>query len=209
MWCRVGGKIVRDTHGVAHTLGIPGQSFVLRTVGSNRGSMFVILDDFHHRRGASLSADAIAMELRKKLPVEIIAAQIAVFGAPPVDGHSSAGGFKRMVEDRSDVGLTALQGRADQLAVRGMAQPGIAGMFISRRANTPQLFIDVDRTKCEAFRFTWRMPAARSFTVSPRGSACRPSPTSPNAREPMSSRSVPCQWPAHRAVPWSRKSLPV
>ena len=144
------GKIVRDTHGVAHTLGIPGQSFVLNAVGSNLGSMFVILEDFHHRRGASLSADAIAMELRKKFQVEIIEAQVAVFGAPPVDGLGSAGGFKLMVEDRSDVGLTALQERADQLAVTGMAQPGIAGMFNSLRANTPQLFIDVDRTKCKA-----------------------------------------------------------
>ena len=142
------GKIARETHGVAHTLGIPGQSFILNAVGSNLGSMFVILEDFHHRRG--LSADAVAMQLRQKFQAEIIEAQVAVFGAPPVDGLGSARGFKLMVEDRSDVGLAALQERADQLAVTGMAQPGIAGMFNSLRASTPQLFIDVDRTKCKA-----------------------------------------------------------
>ena len=109
--------------------------------------MFVILEDFHHRPG--ISADMVAMELRKKTFAEIIEAQVSVFGAPPVDGLGSAGSFKLMVEDRSDMGLAALQERADQLSVTGMAQPGIAGMFNSLRASTPQLFIDVDRTKCK------------------------------------------------------------
>lgn len=143
-------KLARETHGVAHTLGIPGQSIILNAVGSNLGSMFVILDDFHHRRGPKLDADSIAMELRKKVYSEIIEAQVSVFGAPPVDGLGSAGGFKLMIEDRSDMGLMALQERADQFSIAGTAKPEIAGMFNSLRASTPQLFIDVDRTKCKA-----------------------------------------------------------
>ena len=144
------GKIASEEHGVAHTIGIPGQSIVMNAVGSNLGSMFIILEDFHHRRNPSLNADAIAAKLRKHFFTEIIEAQVAVFGAPPVDGLGSAGGFKLMVEDRGDVGLATLQERADQLAAAGNSQPGIVGMFNSLRSNTPQLFIDVDRTKCKA-----------------------------------------------------------
>ncbi len=44
------------TKGVIHTIGIPGQSFVLNAVGSNLGSMFIILDEFEHRHDHSLSS---------------------------------------------------------------------------------------------------------------------------------------------------------
>ncbi len=42
-------EIARHTPGVAHTVGVSGESFVLGTMGSNLGSMFVILDPFERR----------------------------------------------------------------------------------------------------------------------------------------------------------------
>ncbi|HEY0984255.1 efflux RND transporter permease subunit [Schlesneria sp.] len=143
-------KIAQETEGVAHTTGIAGQSIILNAVGSNFASMFIILDDFHHRHSPSLGANAIAAKLRQRMVSEILDAQIAVFGAPPVDGLGSAGGFKLMIQDRADQGLSELQDRADQVAVRGNQEPGIVGMFNSFRADTPQLYIDIDRTKCKA-----------------------------------------------------------
>ena len=56
-------------------------SFVTNTNGSNLGSMFVILDEFEHRKAPHLSADAIADTLREKLG-RIQEAQILAFGAP-------------------------------------------------------------------------------------------------------------------------------
>ncbi|WP_397569527.1 efflux RND transporter permease subunit [Schlesneria sp. T3-172] len=143
-------KIAQETEGVAHTTGIAGQSIILNAVGSNFASMFIILDDFHHRHGPTLGANAIAARLRQRMVSEILDAQIAVFGAPPVDGLGSAGGFKLMIQDRADQGLSELQNRADQVAMRGNQEPGIVGMFNSFRADTPQLYIDIDRTKCKA-----------------------------------------------------------
>src|SRR4029077_16469930 len=43
-------KIALQTPGVAHTVTIPGQSFVLNANSSNYGSMFVILKAFHERK---------------------------------------------------------------------------------------------------------------------------------------------------------------
>ena len=60
-------KIALETPGVAHTLGHPGQSFVLNAISSNFGSMFVILKPFHERRDPALSGDAIAAQLRAAL----------------------------------------------------------------------------------------------------------------------------------------------
>jgi multidrug efflux pump len=143
-------RIAHDTKGVKHTLCIAGQSFLFNANGSNFASMFVILDDFHHRRGADLYADAIADKLRFRLFQEIQEAQIGVFGAPPVDGLGNAGGFKMMIEDRQAAGLDALEGQTENLVEKGNAQPGLVGLFSMFRADTPQLYVDVDRTKCKS-----------------------------------------------------------
>ena len=45
-------EIAKSTHGVAHRVGIAGQSMLLNANGSNFGSMYVVLDEFHHRHGA-------------------------------------------------------------------------------------------------------------------------------------------------------------
>ncbi|MDP1796083.1 MAG: efflux RND transporter permease subunit, partial [Planctomycetaceae bacterium] len=142
--------IAQETEGVAHTVGIAGQSVVLNAVSSNYASMFIVLDDFHHRHHPHLGADAIAQHLRKRLFTEVIEGQVAVFGAPPVDGLGSAGGFKVMVQDRGNVGLSELQQAAEQVAFEGNQRPGLIGLFNGLRSDTPQLFIDVDRTKCKS-----------------------------------------------------------
>ena len=132
-----------------HTIGIPGQSFVLNAVGSNLGSMFIILDEFDHRHDHSLSSGEIGRKLQKEFYADIIEAQVAVFGAPAVDGLGNAGGFKLMVEDLEDLPLNTLQGQSEAVADKGSKLPGIAGLFSSFRANAPQLYIDIDRTKCK------------------------------------------------------------
>ena len=74
---------------------------------------------------------------------------MSVFGAPAVDGLGNAGGFKLMVEATGDVNFNALQGQADKLAAQGSRQPGLVGLFNGFRAGTPQLYVDVDRTKVQ------------------------------------------------------------
>jgi multidrug efflux pump len=143
-------EIASKTPGVAHTIGIPGQSFVLNAVNSNFGSMFVILDDFDHRHGIETYAATVGQKIRKECFDNILDAQIAVFGAPPVDGLGNAGGFKLMIEDLSGGELAVLQEQADRVAAKGNQQPGLVGLFNSFRSNTPQMYIDVDRTKCKA-----------------------------------------------------------
>ena len=140
-------KIALQTPGVAHTVTIPGQSFVLNANSSNYGSMFVILKPFHERREASESAEAILASLRSRLQREVPEARVLVFGAPAVRGLGNAGGFKLMVEAIGDVNYDALQAQADNLAARGNQQPGLVGLFNGFRARTPQLYVNVDREK--------------------------------------------------------------
>jgi multidrug efflux pump len=142
-------KIALETPGVAHTVAVPGTSFVLNANSSNYGNMFVMLQPFDQRRDTSLTAESIAARLRARLAREVPEARVLVFGAPAVRGLGNAGGFKLMVEATGDVNFDALQARADTLAAQGNQQPGLVGLFNGFRARTPQLYVDIDRTKAK------------------------------------------------------------
>ena len=142
--------LARDLPGVAHTVGISGQSLLLNANAPNLGSMYVMLDDFAHRRGPGLSADALAGELQERCQREVRGAVVSAFGAPPIDGLGTTGGFKLIVEDRGNLGLGEMQRVSDRIAARGNRTPELHGLFNSSRANTPWLYLEIDRTKCMA-----------------------------------------------------------
>jgi multidrug efflux pump len=143
-------KIARAEEGVAHTIDLPGYSAVLGTNISNVGGMFVILDPFEERAGiAELSAPAIMDRLRQKFSA-ITAARVGVFGAPPVEGLGTTGGFKLQVKDLSASGLRSLQGAVENLAEEGNRDPRLAGLFTSFSVTQPQLYVDVDEEKAKA-----------------------------------------------------------
>jgi multidrug efflux pump len=143
-------EVVRKMPGVKNTLGVAGQSSLLAMNGSNLGTMYVVLDHFENRHSPELYSDKIAADLRKLAYEKIPEAEIGVFGAPPVDGLGTAGGFKIMVEDRSGNGLQALAEQTDNLVARAREDKGLVGVFSMFRANTPQLYVDIDRTKCKS-----------------------------------------------------------
>ncbi len=134
--------------GVAHTITIPGTSVIQNANGSNFGTMFVVLDEFHNRHSKELSGPAITARLRAEFFRRVERASVAVFPPPPVDGLGSAGGFKVMVRDRAAQGLGPLQAATDAMVTGGNQEPGLVGLFTPFRSNTPQMYVDVDRTKC-------------------------------------------------------------
>jgi len=48
--------------------------------------MYVMLKDFHDRRGSDQTADAVAAVLSERCQREVSEAVVSTFGAPPVDG---------------------------------------------------------------------------------------------------------------------------
>jgi multidrug efflux pump len=154
-------RMAHETEGVEHTIAIVGSSFTLSANGSNFGNLFISLKGFDERRSPELHSDVIAERLREKVK-EIKGAKVTILGPPPVAGLGSSGGFKLMLEDRSgDNDLKNLQQKTDQLisASRlnrnnppppGAPQWKLANLFTVFRANTPQLFVDLNRAQCQA-----------------------------------------------------------
>jgi len=142
----------RAIDGVAHTIDVPGYSTVLSTNLSNAGGMFVILDSFEERAGnKKLSGPAIAQALRQ-VASEYPEAQIGIFGAPPVEGLGSTGGFKMQVQDRRNAGPRALHGGVSEIVEQGMTQKAdrFAGLFSTFSVGQPQIFLDIDREKAKS-----------------------------------------------------------
>jgi multidrug efflux pump subunit AcrB len=139
-------KVALETPGVQHTVSIGGQSSLLNANAPNFGSIYVMLKPFEERRSAELSGDHIAAVLQQRLQDAADEGLVQAFGAPPVEGLGTAGGFKLVVEDRGGLGRDDLQRVADQVVAAGSETSGLQGLYTSFRARTPWLFLDINRT---------------------------------------------------------------
>jgi multidrug efflux pump subunit AcrB len=141
--------IVRATPGVANTLTVSGQSFVLGATGSNFGTMFVILEPFEDRKGdIDKNGFMILRDLNARLLREVQDAQVLILPSPPVRGLGTAGGYRIMVEDRGSLGPDGLQTEANALIRAISGSPEMGQAYTVYRANVPQLYVDVDRVRC-------------------------------------------------------------
>jgi multidrug efflux pump len=147
-------QIILADKGVAHTVTVSGMSFLLSANSSNFGSLFVILKPFDERRDPHLHDTAIMARLREKWARRVKDARVSVFGAPPIPGLSVAGGFKLMVEDRGGLGLPNLQKQTERLIGGLRRDPNLLGVATQFRSDTPQLYMDIDRTKVESLGVT-------------------------------------------------------
>src|ERR1700751_485621 len=139
--------ICLKTPGVAHAVSIVGFSGATFTNAPNSGAVFLILDDWADRGHApKLSAAGITGELLKRLS-GIQEALALVVQPPPISGIGNAGGFRMMVEDRQSRGSQALLEAAGTIMSRAAQTPGLNQVFTLFENSTPQLYLDIDRTK--------------------------------------------------------------
>jgi multidrug efflux pump subunit AcrB len=138
-------RIAHDIEGIKHTVAIAGQSILLSANAPNFGAMYVMLDDFHERVARGLSGESISERLQAALERNLGEGLVNVFGAPPIEGLGTAGGFKIVIEDRSDMGPAALQKAAEKVVEAGKNVAALRDVFASFRANTPWLYLDIDR----------------------------------------------------------------
>ena len=146
---RRGIDIALDTPGVGHAFTLVGFSAATFTNAPNAGAIFVVLDPFEKRAGnPNLSAPAIQAALFRKY-AGIKEAFMVVVAPPPVAGIGNAGGFRMMVEDRAGRGSQALQEAVSAIAGRANQTPGLVQVFSQFETSTPQLYLDIDRTRAQ------------------------------------------------------------
>ena len=140
------GAIGLRQPGVAHAVQFAGMSVNGFVPSSSAGLVFFPLTAFSQRRSEALSAPAIAAALNRKLAA-IKGAMVEVFPPPPVLGLGTLGGFKLEVEDRGDLGSTALYDAVQRALQAGYRNRALSGLFSSYQVNVPQLNVNVNRVK--------------------------------------------------------------
>ncbi|HTA99445.1 MAG TPA: multidrug efflux RND transporter permease subunit [Bradyrhizobium sp.] len=141
-------RIALDTPGIIRVAAFAGLSGATRTQSSNAAALFPVFEEPEVRLKKGLSAGVITGELRKRLS-SIEGAFIIVIPPPPVPGIGTGGGFTMRIEDRGSRGPELLASVTDELVAAARKAPGLTQVFSPFSANTPQVFVDIDRVKAQ------------------------------------------------------------
>ncbi|MCI5040907.1 MAG: multidrug efflux RND transporter permease subunit [Donghicola eburneus] len=140
------------TEGVADVVTIQGFSFSGQ--GPNSAVSFVTLEDWAERESPELSAASLAGRLSGML-FSIRDTFAFAISPPPIQGLGTGSGFSFRLQDRANLGNAALQQAAGQIMGAGAESPILGQMYIEGLQPGPQLRLDVDREKANAFGVTF------------------------------------------------------
>ncbi len=155
---RVTGEI-RKIEGVQDVIGVSGYS-ILSGNADNVGLGVVILSPWDQRQLPNLQLEAITGQIQRKL-ASISTANSFAFAPPPIRGLGSTSGF--------DFRLLALEGQSPHelsgvtmaLMIAANQDPTLNRVFSTYTANTPQIFININRTRAEYLQ----VPVSRIFST--------------------------------------------
>ncbi len=139
-------QTLMDAPGVADVITVGGYSFLDSMQSSNAAGAIVVLDDWSERTEPALHAAALAALSSREIGTFQEGIGFA-FIPPPIMGLGNAGGFEFVLQDRGASGYLQLQTIGDDLVFEGNQDPVITRLNNNFRANVPQLYLDVDRTK--------------------------------------------------------------
>ena len=141
--------VALKTPGVAHAVNIVGFNGATFTQAPNSGAVFLTLEPWDKRgRDPKESAAGITAELFKRL-AGFQEALILVIQPPPVAGIGNAGGVRMMVEDRAARGPQVLLEATTAMVTKASQTPGLTQVFTLFENSTPQIYLDIDRTKAQ------------------------------------------------------------
>ncbi len=138
------GALARQNPAVLRSVAFAGLDGATFSTASNGGAMFLALKP----QGERAHADEIANQIRQSLG-SINDGLLLVIAPPPVPGIGTGGGWKMLIEDRSNLGYKALEGAAFGMMMKANQTPGITSAFTTFNTRTPRLFADIDREKAE------------------------------------------------------------
>jgi len=139
-------EIIRGTPGVKEAVGFVGFSGATFTNASNAGAIFPNFAPFEERIRHGQTAESIIRDMYSRLQ-EIEEAFIIAIPPPPVRGMGSAGGFRMQVQERTGADVERVLATTRELMARAQQTPGLAGVFTTFSANSPQIYLEIDREK--------------------------------------------------------------
>ncbi|HSE78734.1 MAG TPA: multidrug efflux RND transporter permease subunit [Alphaproteobacteria bacterium] len=145
---RRASDIALATPGIRNAVAFAGFSGATFTNAPNAAVVFVAFRPFAERVELGLSAGAIIGQLFGRLQA-IDEAFIIAIPPPPVPGIGNAGGFKLQVQNRTGDDVGSVMAAAYRIIGQARQTPGLQGVFTTFSASSPQVFLEIDRTKAQ------------------------------------------------------------
>jgi HAE1 family hydrophobic/amphiphilic exporter-1 len=140
--------IVRPIPGVEGILSVVGLNFIDYVASSNQAFFVVRLKPYEERTDPTQSAGAIITGLRPQLAA-IRGAVAFPFNLPPILGLGSTGGFQYVLEALQGQPPSDIAAALRALVVAANQQPELAGVYSTYAADTPQIYLDINRDKAQ------------------------------------------------------------
>ena len=141
-------KIIRAEKGVAALTSIIGFSQLNSVALSNAAFLVVRLAPFEERTDPSQSVNALIAKIKAET-AGIPGASILLYNAPPIIGLGSTGGFQYELESVGGQSPADLAATMRALVFEANQQPELASVFSTYSANSPQVYLDIDRNKAQ------------------------------------------------------------
>jgi hydrophobic/amphiphilic exporter-1 (mainly G- bacteria), HAE1 family len=141
-------NIIKPIPGVQSVLSVVGLNFIDYVASSNQAFFVIRLKPYDQRTDPAQTVDAIIARLRPQLGA-VQDAIVFPFNLPPIFGLGSTGGFQYVLEALQGQSPTDLAAVMRGLLVTANQQPELAGVFSTFAAETPQVYLDIDRDKAQ------------------------------------------------------------
>jgi len=150
---------LKSIKGVDDVLGVSGFSLLSGTA-ENVGFGIVVLKPWDARKRPDLQLGAIVGQAQARLAA-ISSANIFAFAPPPIQGLGSTGGFDFRLQALEDQLPREIAAATRALVIAANQDPMLMRVFSTYTANTPQIFVNLDRTRAE----TLKVPVSRVFST--------------------------------------------
>ena len=141
-------EMIRGTPGVAGVMTVVGYSMLDGQVKSNAALMALTLEPFANRTAPELSANALIRQLTGK-GQQVRRANVIFYNLPPIIGLGTGSGFEFQMQSFGGASAAEMASVARGLVFAANQDPQLARVFTTYSANTPQLFLEIDRDKVQ------------------------------------------------------------
>ena len=150
---------VLNTPGVKHFTSVIGFSLMSGS-GENVAVGFISLKPWDKRKKKTLKQSYIAQLFSQKFAA-IDDATIRTLEMPSIPGLGTSGGLDLRLQTLNDFDYTKLADTSAGFGYQMMSDPSMAFAYSTFQANTPNIFLDVNRAKAEAMK----VPVSSIFSI--------------------------------------------
>lgn len=141
---------IKNTPGVKHVTNVIGFS-LMGGSGENVGVVFVALKPWSTRKSRDLLQSNIAQKFNQQFST-MPDATVRAVEMPSIPGLGTSGGLDLRLQTLNDFDYQKLANVSYMMSGRMMADPSMQIVYPTFRADTPNLYLEVNRTKAESMK---------------------------------------------------------